>query len=75
MFAFYSVSVSFSVEFCRLCFRKNKTQRRRKQKENGLIPAFALRSLLCLREAHLHGNITSTDIRELFRLCIPSLRQ
>ena len=47
------------------CLRRgeNRTQRRRKQKEKSLILVFAPPSLLCLRQARFHGDIT--DIRAL----------
>ena len=50
--------------------REKRTRRRRKQKEKSLMFVFALPSLLCLRQAGFHGDITDT---RAFPLALPFL--
>ena len=58
------------LSFRHLRRRENRTQRRRKRKEKSLILVFAPPSLLCLRRARFHGDITNT---RAFPLVLPFL--
>ena len=53
--------------FLNLRRRENRTQRRRKQKEKSLILVLAFLSLLCLRRARFHDDLTDTKAFPLAR--------
>ena len=66
-FPFLRSPLLLSLGFLHLRRRGNGTQRRRKQKEKSLILVLALLSLLCLRRARFHDDLTDTKAFPLAR--------